>query len=75
MQALQPVFPDVAFCPTGGIDATRAREYLQLVNVIAVGGSWVLPSRLLGRGDFATITKLAIDAAKLERVYLAGSQA
>jgi 2-dehydro-3-deoxyphosphogluconate aldolase/(4S)-4-hydroxy-2-oxoglutarate aldolase len=40
LRALQPVFPDVAFCPTGGIDVTKAKDYLQLANVIAVGGSW-----------------------------------
>jgi 2-dehydro-3-deoxyphosphogluconate aldolase/(4S)-4-hydroxy-2-oxoglutarate aldolase len=73
LKALQPVFPDVAFCPTGGIDATRAREYLQLANVIAVGGSWVAPSRLLGHGDFAAITRLATDSAKLGPMHLAGS--
>src|SRR5258708_4349659 len=45
LKALQPVFPDVMFCPTGGIDAARAKDYLQLANVIAVGGSWVAPRR------------------------------
>ncbi len=71
LKALQPVFPDVAFCPTGGIDATRARDYLQLAHVVAVGGSWVAPSSLLGKSDFAAITKLAAEASKLERRYSA----
>lgn len=34
------LFPDVRFCPTGGISANTAQEYLALKNVIAVGGSW-----------------------------------
>ena len=70
LKALQPVFPDVAFCPTGGIDAARAREYLQLPNVIAVGGSWVTSTNLLGKDDFSAITQLATDAAKLSRKYM-----
>jgi 2-dehydro-3-deoxyphosphogluconate aldolase / (4S)-4-hydroxy-2-oxoglutarate aldolase len=36
------VFPNVKFCPTGGINALNFRDYLDLKNVIAVGGSWVL---------------------------------
>jgi 2-dehydro-3-deoxyphosphogluconate aldolase/(4S)-4-hydroxy-2-oxoglutarate aldolase len=73
LKALRPVFPDVAFCPTGGIDAMRAKDYLQLANVIAVGGSWVAPPSLLGKGDFAAITRLAAEAAKLERNCSASS--
>ena len=69
LKALQPVFCDVVFCPTGGIDAARAMDYLQLANVIAVGGSWVAPSSLLSKGDFAAITKLAAEASGLERKF------
>jgi 2-dehydro-3-deoxyphosphogluconate aldolase/(4S)-4-hydroxy-2-oxoglutarate aldolase len=69
LKALQPVFPDVAFCPTGGIDAVRARDYLQLANVIAVGGSWVAPPGLVSKRDFPAITRLAADAAALQRKF------
>ena len=69
LKALQPVFPDVMFCPTGGINATQAPNYLQLANVIAVGGSWVAPGSLLNSGDFTAITQLAAEAAKLQRKY------
>jgi len=69
LKALQPVFPDVTFCPTGGIDAVRAKDYLQLANVIAVGGSWVAPSGLVSSRDFAAITRLAADAAALQRKF------
>jgi 2-dehydro-3-deoxyphosphogluconate aldolase/(4S)-4-hydroxy-2-oxoglutarate aldolase len=34
------LFPDIKFCPTGGITAETSREYLALENVFAVGGSW-----------------------------------
>jgi len=45
LKALAGPFPDVIFCPTGGIDAGSAAEYLALPNVACVGGSWVVPSR------------------------------
>lgn len=36
------VFPSITFCPTGGIDGNTYEEYLQLQNVISVGGSWMM---------------------------------
>ena len=54
--------PDLRFCPTGGIDAAKARDYLALPNVLCVGGSWVVPSSALKAGDYAMITKLAREA-------------
>ena len=35
------LFPDIKFCPTGGINQENYNEYLKLENVISVGGSWV----------------------------------
>ena len=35
------LFPDVSFCPTGGINAVNFKEFLELKNVISVGGSWI----------------------------------
>jgi 2-dehydro-3-deoxyphosphogluconate aldolase/(4S)-4-hydroxy-2-oxoglutarate aldolase len=54
--------PDLRFCPTGGIDAAKAKDYLALPNVLCVGGSWVVPNAALKADDFATITKLAREA-------------
>jgi 2-dehydro-3-deoxyphosphogluconate aldolase/(4S)-4-hydroxy-2-oxoglutarate aldolase len=42
VQALGGPFPQMRFCPTGGIDATKAEAYLELPNVASVGGSWML---------------------------------
>jgi 2-dehydro-3-deoxyphosphogluconate aldolase / (4S)-4-hydroxy-2-oxoglutarate aldolase len=53
------------FCPTGGIDTRLAREYLQLPNVLAVGGSWMLPDALLIESRWAEIRQLAAAAAAL----------
>ena len=44
LKALGGPFPDVRFCPTGGIDAASAADYLALANVVCVGGSWLAPA-------------------------------
>ena len=56
---------DLRFCPTGGIDADKARAYLTLKNVLCVGGSWMVPAAALAAGDFARIEALAREAAAL----------
>lgn len=58
-------FADVRFCPTGGISAANARDYLTLPNVLCVGGSWLTPRNLLQAGDYAAIRALAAQAAVL----------
>jgi 2-dehydro-3-deoxyphosphogluconate aldolase/(4S)-4-hydroxy-2-oxoglutarate aldolase len=47
LRALGAPFPDVLFCPTGGITRAAAPEYLALPNVVAIGGSWVAPRALI----------------------------
>ena len=53
------------FCPTGGIDARLAEDYLALPNVLCVGGSWVTPGQAVKAGDWSRIEELAREAAKL----------
>jgi 2-dehydro-3-deoxyphosphogluconate aldolase/(4S)-4-hydroxy-2-oxoglutarate aldolase len=65
LRALAAPFPDVAFCPTGGITRQNAPEYLALPNVLCVGGSWLAPAALQERSDWAAIEALARDAASL----------
>ncbi len=65
LRALGAAFPDVLFCPTGGITRAAAADYLALPNVACVGGSWVAPQALLARGDWSGIEALARDAASL----------
>ena len=67
LKALHAVFPDVVFCPTGGITRQNAGEFLALPNVICVGGSWVAPADKLAAGDWAGIRALAADAATLRK--------
>ncbi len=65
--SLAAPLPDLRFCPTGGIDLAKARDYLKLKNVACVGGSWMLPKDALAKGDYATVEKHAREAAGLKR--------
>ena len=67
LKALGGPFPQVTFCPTGGITPATAPDYLALPNVACVGGSWLTPAALLHARDWAGITKLAAQAAALPR--------
>jgi 2-dehydro-3-deoxyphosphogluconate aldolase / (4S)-4-hydroxy-2-oxoglutarate aldolase len=57
-------FPQAKFCPTGGIDATKAAAYRALPNVLTVGGSWMVPADALKAKDWARIHLLAREAAR-----------
>lgn len=65
LKSLGAPLPHLTFCPTGGINAEKARAYLALSNVICVGGSWVTPAVALKAGDWATVTRLATECAGL----------
>ncbi len=65
LKALAGPFPDVAFCPTGGITAKTAREFLALPNVYVCGGSWLTPADAIDAGDWGRITRLARKAQAL----------
>lgn len=67
LKALAGPFPDVAFCPTGGLTPQNAGEFLALPNVLVCGGSWLTPASLVARGDWAAITELARQTASLRR--------
>lgn len=65
LRALGGPFPDVRFCPTGGITAATAPQYLALTNVICVGGSWLVPEGAVAAGDWERVTTLAREASAL----------
>jgi 2-dehydro-3-deoxyphosphogluconate aldolase/(4S)-4-hydroxy-2-oxoglutarate aldolase len=65
LKALAGPFPDVVFCPTGGITAETAPQFLALPNVRVCGGSWLTPADALAAGDWGRITRLAREAAAL----------
>jgi 2-dehydro-3-deoxyphosphogluconate aldolase/(4S)-4-hydroxy-2-oxoglutarate aldolase len=57
--------PDLRFCPTGGISAESAPDYLVLPNVGCVGGTWLTPSDAVRARDWQRITGLAASARHL----------
>jgi 2-dehydro-3-deoxyphosphogluconate aldolase / (4S)-4-hydroxy-2-oxoglutarate aldolase len=67
LNALAGPFPMVRFCPTGGIDAASAPDFLALPNVACVGGSWVTPADAVAAGDWDRVERLARAAAALKR--------
>ena len=67
LKALASPLAGVRFCPTGGIDAKNAADYLALENVICVGGSWVAPDALVAAGKWNEIEALAREASALKR--------
>ncbi len=65
LRALAGPFPDMLFCPTGGITEASVASYLELPNVACVGGSWIAPAELMEQGDWEKITQLALKASSL----------
>ncbi|HQZ00117.1 MAG TPA: bifunctional 4-hydroxy-2-oxoglutarate aldolase/2-dehydro-3-deoxy-phosphogluconate aldolase [Propionicimonas sp.] len=67
LKALAGPFPDVSFCPTGGITEASAPEFLALASVPVCGGTWLTPAELVTARDWTGITELARRAAALGR--------
>jgi 2-dehydro-3-deoxyphosphogluconate aldolase/(4S)-4-hydroxy-2-oxoglutarate aldolase len=65
LKALHGPFPDVLFCPTGGITVETAPQFLALPNVKVCGGSWLTPDAAVKAGDWVRITQLAREAQAL----------
>lgn len=65
IKALGGPFPQVRFCPTGGVNADNLPAYLALPNVICAGGSWMVPHDLSGADALARTTVMARQAYEL----------
>ena len=65
LKALAGPFPDILFCPTGGISIETAPQFLALGNVKVCGGSWLTPADAVAAGDWARTTRLARQAQDL----------
>ena len=65
LKSLHAPLPDLTFCPTGGVSAANMGSYLSLPNVVAVGGSWMVPEAALKAGDWREIGRLAKEAVAL----------
>ena len=64
LRALAGPFPDVRFCPTGGIGEANAAAWLSEPNVVAVGGSWLCPAADIRSGNWAGISAICDRAMK-----------
>ena len=65
IKSLLSPLPNLKFCPTGGISYETATEWLSLVNVSCVGGSWIAPAKDINDQNFSEITARAKQATKL----------
>jgi len=59
LKALGGPYGNIRFCPTGGINANNCQQFLELENVLCVGGSWVAPKALVQSKSWDKITALA----------------
>lgn len=65
LQALHGPLPQLNFCPTGGIHADNALDYLQLENVLCVGASWMLSPQKIAAQDWQWVQQQAAYAANI----------
>ena len=66
LKSLSGPFPNIVFCPTGGINEENAIQWLNQKNVICVGGSWIVPSEI---NDYEEIAKRALSASQLVKHF------
>ncbi|MEL7046404.1 MAG: bifunctional 4-hydroxy-2-oxoglutarate aldolase/2-dehydro-3-deoxy-phosphogluconate aldolase [Pseudomonadota bacterium] len=67
LRALCAPFPDMRFCPTGGVKLSNLADYLAVDAVVTVGGTWMTPAGLLESGDWSAVEQLAREAAEAVR--------
>lgn len=67
LQAISAPYPAVRFIPTGGITESNLQSYLALPKVLACGGSWMVPSKLIGDGQFDEVAALVRSAVALAK--------
>ena len=61
LNSLSGPFPDVSFCPTGGINSDNYLSWLSQKNVLCVGGSWIAPKN---DNNYDKIKKRALEVFK-----------
>jgi 2-dehydro-3-deoxyphosphogluconate aldolase/(4S)-4-hydroxy-2-oxoglutarate aldolase len=67
LKAVNGPYPDLKFIPTGGISLANLKEYLELPNVLGIGGSFIAPKHLIKEKKFGEITaacKKAVEVVK-----------
>lgn len=67
LKALAGPYQKMRFIPTGGINAGNIQDYLELEQVLACGGSWMVARKLVNEAAFAEITRLTTEAVQLTK--------
>ncbi|WP_371379269.1 bifunctional 4-hydroxy-2-oxoglutarate aldolase/2-dehydro-3-deoxy-phosphogluconate aldolase [Thalassotalea aquiviva] len=67
IKAISGPFPNVKFCPTGGINLNNMSDYLALSSVDCIGGSWLVPAQAVKNKDWDQITELAKQAVAIAK--------
>lgn len=62
LKALSGPFAAMKFIPTGGIGPDNLGDYLAFNKIIACGGSWMVPAKMVDACDWDGITALAREA-------------
>ena len=65
IKAVAAPYVNLSFMPTGGINANNVREYLAYDRIVACGGSWMVPKKLVNEGKFDEIKALVAEAAAI----------
>ncbi|WP_428023524.1 bifunctional 4-hydroxy-2-oxoglutarate aldolase/2-dehydro-3-deoxy-phosphogluconate aldolase [Arcobacter sp.] len=65
LKAFAGPFPDIKFCPTGGINLDNINDFLSLNNVLCVGGSWMVSKKLIKEKKFNEITEIVNSSLKI----------
>jgi 2-dehydro-3-deoxyphosphogluconate aldolase/(4S)-4-hydroxy-2-oxoglutarate aldolase len=67
LKHVAPLYPDLRFCPTGGISDKNVKDYLSQPNCLAAGGGYLAPRTLIEAADWTAIAESAaksVQAAK-----------
>ena len=67
LKAFYGPLANLKFCPTGGVKPSNADDFLQLPNVMCVGGTWMTPNDLIAQQDWQAIEALAQEASQLAK--------
>ena len=65
IKAMAAPYVGVKFMPTGGINPTNVRDYLEYDRILACGGSWMVKGSLVDAGEFDKIEELTREAVEI----------
>ena len=67
LKGLAAPLPDLKLCPTGGINADNAGEFLAQPNVVCIGGSWMVNLKWIEAGEWDKVEAASAQAAEIVR--------